>query len=390
MHVSPNETTTPPFAALVALLAAMALTGCPGEDTSDNNGTDLDMGGDTGPTISCPVGFVYDAEREECIDPDADMGADMGPADAGTDAGPTDMGPGDTGLDGGGDLGGEPDMPAMVDMGADMGCDKDNDGALSEACGGDDCDDSNFDRSPDRVEICDEIDNNCDPNEEVNENLECRFFAHTRDDLYAVDPFELTATVLTSMSSGEGSILDIDTAPNGALYGVTQTALMRYNPGTQQWDKQGDLDQGGQTPGDPNGMAIDRSGTAFVTSENELFEVDLTSGAATKVGDVGQFTSSGDCVINKTNTLYMTSKRQGMNDELVEVDRTTGNGIKVGDIGASQVFGLTFAWGQLYGLTVDGELLTIDRQTAATNLVHTFRDGGDVLGWYGAASTPDR
>lgn len=41
-------------------------------------------------------------------------------------------------------------------------CDTDGDLWVSEACGGDDCDDTNPAINPDADEICDDVDNNCD------------------------------------------------------------------------------------------------------------------------------------------------------------------------------------------------------------------------------------
>ena len=43
------------------------------------------------------------------------------------------------------------------------------------------------------------------------------------------------------------------------------------------------------------------------------------------------------------------------------------------------------AWGELYGVTQSGELISIDPQTGASTTVHNFDHR-----WYGAASTPRR
>lgn len=90
--------------------------------------------------------------------------------------------------------------------------------------------------------------------------------------------------------------------------------------------------------------------------------------------------------MNKENTLFMTSKHDPAQDHLIVIDRFTGAGTQIDPIGFPRVFGLTAAWGQLYGTTVNGELISIDRQTGAGTLLHRFANKR----WYGTASTPAR
>ena len=51
----------------------------------------------------------------------------------------------------------------------------------------------------------------------------------------------------------------------------------------------------------------------------------------------------------------MTS-RNGGTDELIYVDSITREAVLVGDTGYGQIYGLTAAWGNLYGLTSSGYL----------------------------------
>ena len=53
--------------------------------------------------------------------------------------------------------------------------------------------------------------------------------------------------------------------------------------------------------------------------------MDLNSGVAQKLGDLtGNVNSSGDCVVNKGDVLFMTSKQDDPNlpDDLIKIDRT--------------------------------------------------------------------
>lgn len=275
----------------------------------------------------------------------------------------------------------DPDLPdAQADTTEDQ-CDRDGDGVMSMECGGDDCDDLNRVRAPGIEEYCDEVDNNCDG--QLNEGLNCWFYAHTAEGLYETDPFAKTVRRVADVPD----LFDMDTHPDGTLYGLTPEALFRFDADTNRWISIGQLDE---TIEDANGLAIDSTGVAFVTAMNDLWTVDLETAEVVRVGALGgDFYSAGDCVVNKFDSLFMTSKNLENRDEsneFVIVDRRTGEGTLVGSIGFRSVYALTAGWGRLFGMTSRGELLEIDRNTAQGTLIETFED----LRWYGAASTPAR
>ena len=315
-----------------------------------------------------------------------DPAADQGEPDAGEDLflgdggdTPSDANGADGGADALSDV--EGDTSEVGDTQVEVGeCDRDGDGAMSEECGGDDCDDFDRTRAPGINEYCDEVDNNCDG--EVNEGLDCWFYAHTGEALYEVDPFAGRANRVTEVPD----LFDMDTHPDGTLYGLTREALFRFDPQARRWIQVGAID----TIEDANGLAIDLGGEAFVTAMNSLYTVDLQTAQVSRVGSIGgDFYSSGDCVVNKFDSLFMTSKDREdreANDTFVLLDRDTGGGMLVGDVGFRSVFALTAGWGRIFGLTSRGELLEIDRNTGAGTLLHTFED----MRWYGAASTPTR
>lgn len=275
-----------------------------------------------------------------------------------------------------------PDMEVVPDMNLPNPCDRDNDGAEAISCGGDDCDDSAPYLSPLLPEFCDDIDNDCSGVN--NDGIDCSFFAHSNDTLYRVDPFAKTIVEETTpMPGGVDTLQDIDTHPDGRLFGVSRTGLFRFDKPTNKWAKVGDF---GIEVGDPNGMAIDQGGAVLITAGTQTFEVDAETGVATLLGDMGDFYSSGDCVVNKYDTLYMTSKRDMEDDSLISINRETGEGTQIGLIGFRKVYALTSAWGKLWGLNDQGQLITIDLRTGAGTLEQTF----DGVRFFGAASTPNR
>jgi hypothetical protein len=353
------------FLIIVTLLVASAACG------KDNKG---------GTDIPCTNEEYWDHVNSECV-----PRFRMDPPDAGDDLGDA----------GGSD---EPDM-AEPDMGAqnnaannnannntiEPGCDNDNDGVESVECGGDDCDDSDPLVSPRNPEFCDTIDNDCDT--VVNEGINCSFYAHSGQTLYAIDPFTYS---LTELGAELPNLQDIDTHPSGLLLGVSFDGLYQYDDLRDYWWLVGEF--GNDGPSDPNGMAIDSAGRTFVTSQDEIWEIDIVTGDASFLGILGEdangepFYSSGDCVVNKLDSLYMTSKHDPDTDWLLLVNRDNATAQEIGPIGSTRVFALTAAWGELYGLTDNGALLNIDSDTGEGTVLHQFQG----VRFFGAASTPSR
>lgn len=269
----------------------------------------------------------------------------------------------------------EPDNPNPPPPGQDP-CDMDGDGYRSIACGGDDCDDNDPFVNPGAVESCSFQDNNCDGT--INSGLDCTFYAHSPSTLYRVDPFLKTAESLGPLPA---SLFDIDTHPNGVLYGITTTTLYKLEPGATQWQTVGSMG----TIGNANGLCIDSEGKAYITASSSLYTVNLESAQSRLIGRFQpSFTSSGDCVINKADTLYM-SARGFSSDSLILIDGENARTTNIGSTGFPEIYALTSAWGYLFGLTGEGHLITINTQTGRAEHLHTF-----PYTFYGAASTPGR
>lgn len=207
---------------------------------------------------------------------------------------------------------------------------------------------------------------------------DCVFLAHSPSRLFEVDPWRGT---VVDIGPTTGSMFDIDTAPDGTVYGVANRALHRYDAATGRWSRVGDL----TSPGlNPNGLCINGSGVGFVTSGNQLYQVNLSSGATTAAPNRmgGGFQSSGDCVIDKADIIYMSSSNTSGNDDLVRIDND-GTATLIGRTNHDQIYGLTAAWGRLFGTTGRGEIIDIDWDTGQSRTLHSARG----VSFYGAAST---
>lgn len=376
----------------VSLLLCFVLWSSACSDNNSNNSNNGPGSDSTQDTKTCLDGEVYNAVTDMC-DPV------FGPLDA-TDDTPDS-------LDTTSDMVVEPDEREDQGPVAPPGCDDDNDGAWDTTCTkpngeqGDDCDDDDRNVNPNYLEVCDDVDNDCD--QEINEGLQCVFYAHTNDALYRIDPFKKTAQLALAVPDG---IKDIDTDPRtNKLYGITDEALwvLESDGIINEWVQIGEFGLPRDNTRRVNGLAIGRdssqnvssASTGFATGDNKLYRINLETGSAQLVGEMSpDVISSGDCVINKSNTLYMTAKTQGENDSLVRI--TYGESSASAErppmsVPTTNVFGLTAAWGNLYGTTRGGELMKIDPSTGSGTLLHTFTDErNQPIGFFGAASSPTR
>ena len=325
---------------------------------------------DETPTIAGDAGS--DADRRDVTERDADAELDSVTSDIAEDLGADSP---DTVEDTAEDAA---DAETSSDSAPDAACDRDGDGEASEACGGGDCDDDNVRVGPHVRETCDYIDNNCDSR--VNEGIECSFFAHTADELYEVNPFDRSIVFVTDVPN----LFDFDTSTDGTLWGISPNTLWRFDGGSRQWVDEASL---ADFEFAPNGFAINSRSEAFATAENELYAINLDDGSWEQVGAMGSgFISSGDCVVDKADVLFMTSKHLDDTDVLVRIDSATASASAIGEIGVSNIYGLTAAWGFMFGVTSSGELVEIDPETGAGEVIHVF----EGKRWFGAASTPAR
>jgi len=191
------------------------------------------------------------------------------------------------------------------------------------------------------------------------------------------------------------------------------------------WDENGNIDTVGQfymtddyAPSITD-LAIDLSGNMFAVSSNGLYRVDpndarleficemdeylvgltfLADGRLLAAGesilwvdpntcsravfvDSGSYETSGDIVGLPDGNLYWTVVG---GDDLVRFDSITGETEFVGEIGSTNLWGVGYFNGVLYGFSSTGTIVHIDPDTA--NVIHEEETSGQY--WWGAASNP--
>ncbi|MBT6178071.1 MAG: hypothetical protein HOI23_12550 [Deltaproteobacteria bacterium] len=351
---------------LAFILISLLLTACGASDTGPATSPDEPaQSGNTAPNAD-------ESDPSAAADDPADPAENSDPSDA-SDATEANDDPADTDESDVTDTEPEPDP-------IDPACDVDQDGYASYECGGDDCEDGNFYVNPGQLEYCDFLDNDCSTI--INDGITCNVYAHTASTLYEVEPFLGTITEISTVPG----LFDFDTSTEGILYGITPSSLYVYDEETVTWSIVSSISG---MAGTANGFAIDSTGRAFATSGSNAYSVDLTTGTFELVGNMGsQFNSSGDCVVDKSDGLFMTSNGTGATngDDLVQINTTTGAATVVGSTGFSGIYGLTAAWGNMFGFTGSGQLILLDSETYSGTLLHQFPG----LSFYGAASSQVR
>jgi hypothetical protein len=138
-----------------------------------------------------------------------------------------------------------------------------------------------------------------------------------------------------------------------------------------------------------NGITFTGSDTLLgADTAGAVTQIDLATGASTHVGDYGgTLVSSGDLVVLSTGVIYATARDALATGSDLLVTLDPGNryaATVVGPLtGFTQIYGLGFWGGVLYGFDGAGDVLSIDPATAAVTVIASTSQS-----WYGAGTTP--
>src|SRR5581483_3109639 len=118
--------------------------------------------------------------------------------------------------------------------------------------------------------------------------------------------------------------------------------------------------------------------------------IDTKSGMITNVGNLtGGYTSSGDIVSVKNGGTFLTVKGTNCSDCLLQVDPKTGNlSQNYGSLGYTDVFGIAFWGGAVYGFTNAGQLFQVTAQNnMAKTMLIPIPNAPNGLQFWGAGSS---
>jgi len=94
-----------------------------------------------------------------------------------------------------------------------------------------------------------------------------------------------------------------------------------------------------------NGLGFASNNSLYGTGSSGFYGINTLTGAASLIANIAGFNSSGDIAYDVANNRFLATSR---GDSLWSI-ALNGSAAKIGDIGSSQVYGLLFDQGTLYG-----------------------------------------
>ncbi len=214
-------------------------------------------------------------------------------------------------------------------------------------------------------------------------------FGHSADTLYKLDP-DTKAVTVVGMFDGCTQVIDIALDAASQLFATTNGGLYTVDKTTAKCTLVAEGTYPNSLSFVPAGT-VDASAEALVGYQGSSYvRIDTKTGAVSTIGSLGKnFTSSGDIVSVKGGSTYLTVKGPSCNDCLVEVDPKSGGIVKNwASVSHSDVFGLAFWGGKVYGFDNGGELFEVsfDASGIHTSPI-TIPSKPSNLSFWGAGST---
>lgn len=204
-------------------------------------------------------------------------------------------------------------------------------------------------------------------------------YAHTRDELFVIDPASGQRQSVGRFRLGTEPIeqmVDIAIDLTGRMYGGTYDALYQIDPRSAAVSKVCDSDIRFYA------LAFTSDGELFAGAGPDVVKLDPQTCAMWPLSTSGVWETSGDLVGLPDGFLYWTVRGQPL-DQLVRVDPVTGATFWVGEVAAEKLFGLGYHQDQLYGFSDLGAIVRIDPNNADTQVLST-----DDTAWWGATTNP--
>lgn len=216
-------------------------------------------------------------------------------------------------------------------------------------------------------------------------------YAHSASTLYKIDPDTLAVARVADFgwpaAVGSDEMTDIAVDMNGAIIGVSETSVYRVDPATAACtvlsrSLQGAFNGLSFVPAAVVGGSGDDLLVGTRGDDGVVDRIDPMTGAITPIGNMGgQFSSSGDLVAVAGFGMVQTTIGT-TSDVLAKLAPVTFQATAAGATGFSDIWGLAFWKGKVFGFTAGGQFLTIDPATGAATLVQS---GGPE--WWGAGVT---
>jgi hypothetical protein len=216
-------------------------------------------------------------------------------------------------------------------------------------------------------------------------------YAHTSSQLYKVDPDTLAITLIgnfTFPGGGSDQITDLAIDRTGIMIGISFQSVYRIDPSTAACTR---LSQ--DLTATFNGLSfvpaseIGQTGPDILVATRNtsgvVSQINPATGAATQIGNMGAFSSSGDLVSIANFGTVQTADNGIAADRLVRLAPNTFAATPIGtNIGYGDIWGIAYWKDKIFGFTEAGQFITIDPTTGAGTLVQS-----NGPRWWGAAVT---
>ncbi len=153
---------------------------------------------------------------------------------------------------------------------------------------------------------------------------------------------------MLDLASGQSQVVgilpsvmtDIALSPGGELYGIDFTSLWQIDPETAKATRIGDT---GYTL---NALTFAPDGSLYAAGAC-LVSLDISTAAATLIGNLTPFASAGDLVFDSDGRLLLSTT----DNKLLRLDPNNAGHSLIGGLGHNNVYGLAMVDGTLYGVS---------------------------------------
>jgi outer membrane protein assembly factor BamB len=226
-------------------------------------------------------------------------------------------------------------------------------------------------------------------------------YAHGDHTLYKIDLMAKTLVTVgpfnaPQISGKEDVITDLAVSPNDVIYVISKTQLYTADPNDGHVTVVGPVTSCGD---EAVAMTFGADGTLYAGDyKGQLCKIDLTTNPPT-VKPIAKLSGglalSGDMVAVGDGTIYGTAYRLSdtsggtmNNNLLIKLDPTSAATTVIGSTGSKNLYGVSYALGQVFGFTHDqsGDVIIIDPATGKGTHYGTFKDPstGTAISFAGA------
>lgn len=207
-------------------------------------------------------------------------------------------------------------------------------------------------------------------------------YIHTGDQLYSYDPMTNRAALIGSFRTNRGtiaSVVDIAIDLNGRMYGGTiEKEIYQIDPANASCTYLATYDD------ILHGMTFISDGRLVVAGLRVATVDPRTGRVLEELVPEGTYETSGDIIGLPDGKLYWSVRGElGDGDRLVKIDPANGRATLLGQGNVAGLYGLGYAYGELYGFSRDGVSVKLDQLNGASSEERSLQGR-----WFGATTNP--